>query len=281
MPTLTQYRTNASLYNGPFGPDVGWAAAGMGYWIKTDGGRFIVIDGGHGEDAEDLLSLLTTQNGGAVPEVALWIITHPHLDHYGALLAIASDRKLSRRVCIRKIVWYFPPEFRTPTGADILPSIRDMERILRTAGAQSHLPQAGESLTVDGILLKFLFVPTDCSALDNPNQLSLIFTVCGAQKKLMITGDAYFNTLQTVLEQYPEDLPCDILQLPHHGLCDTGHEEFYRCVNAETVLIPISVAGERTMAGDLYGDAPAANRFAARNAKTVIHAFEGTVSLPF
>ena len=148
-------------------------------------------------------------------------------------------------------------------------------------GAAHHEPSIGEALTLGGLPLRFLFVPADPAPLDNPNQLSLIFTVRGKEKKLLFTGDAYANTLQAVLEQFPQEIPCDVLQLPHHGLCDTGHAEFYRLANAQTVLVPISVAGDRTMATDMYGDAPAANRFAQSNARAVYKAFEGHTELVF
>ena len=60
---------------------------------------------------------------------------------------------------------------------------------------------------------------------------------------------------------------------------DTGNADFYRYVDADTVLIPISTAGDRTMRSDMYGDAPKINR-AAEDRATVVHkAFEGTVTL--
>jgi beta-lactamase superfamily II metal-dependent hydrolase len=103
--------------------------------------------------------------------------------------------------------------------------------------------------------------------------------VQGPQKKLMITGDAYSRNMQIAVWRYDKALKCDILQLPHHGLCDTGNMDFYKRVDAETVLIPISTAGDRTMRSDMYGDAPKVNRFAEDNAKTVYKAFEGTVEM--
>ena len=47
MAKLIQYSTRASQYSGAFDSEVGWAAAGMGYLIVTDGGRLIMIDGGY------------------------------------------------------------------------------------------------------------------------------------------------------------------------------------------------------------------------------------------
>jgi len=276
MAKLIQYCTQASLYDGPFGPDVGWAAAGMGYILKTAEGRLIVIDGGNKEDAAPLFELLTACAGTETPEIALWIITHPHLDHYGALLMLFSEPQFAGKLRIHELMYDFPGEFHG--GGNEL-GINDLYHVLVVSGADHHIPRTDEKFCVDELKFHLLYTPDDCSILNNANQLSLIFTVTGPQKKLMITGDAYERNLQIVLWRYPNGLKCDILQLPHHGLCDTGHLEFYRQADAETVLIPISVAGNRTMRSGIYGDDPAANRFAEENAQTVYKAFEGTAEL--
>jgi len=276
MAKLIQYCTHASHYDGAFDSKVGWAAAGMGYLIVTDGGKLIAIDGGFAEDADDFLALRTKYTGEAVPTVDLWIITHPHGDHYWALKKLAETPE---RVRIKTIMYHFPEEFRDRNGNGCMGAIRDLEVIVAAFGADAKLPQVDEHIDVDGLDLHVLYTPTDCSILNNPNQLSLIFTVQGPEKKLMITGDAYHRNMQIVVWRYDKALKCDILQLPHHGLCDTGNMDFYKRVDAKTVLIPISVAGDRTMRSDMYGDSPKVNRFAEDNAQTVYKAFEGTVEM--
>jgi len=281
MSTLTQYCTRASLYDGPFDANVGWAAAGMGYVLAADNGRLVVIDGGHPEDAEDFLALLESLTPVRPVPVDLWILTHPHGDHYGALLAMAENPALAARLSLHTLAYRFPPEFRDRNGRGIDYAWPHMEKILSVTGAAVYTPSIGDTGTIDGLTLTCLYAPEDCTPLNNPNQLSLIFTVqtaCG--KKILFTGDAYRNTLQYTVEHTPDSLPCDILQLPHHGLCDTGNADFYRLADAAAVLIPISIAGDRTMRSDLYGDAPLANRWAEEHAETVYKAFSGTVTLP-
>ena len=153
------------------------------------------------------------------------------------------------------------------------------EEIHRVTGAAHHLPAVDEKQTVDGMTIHYLYTPTDVTILDNPNQLSLIFTVQGAGRKILFTGDAYHRTMQIAVWRYGNALKSDILQLPHHGLCDTGNMDFYKKADAKTVLIPISIAGDRTMRSDMYGDSPAVNRWAEDNADTVHKAFEGTVEI--
>ena len=281
MDRIIQYSTKASLYNGDFG--VGgapWPAAGMGYVFVTGDRQLMVVDGGHGEDAEALLALLSEVTGEERPTVSRWIVTHPHMDHYGALREIAAREELRERVNVGELWWYFPAEFRDRNGkAPCERANRHMEEIRTALGAVEHTPKTGETAVVGDLTLTVLFVPVDCGWINNPNSLSLIFKVSSPRKTVLMTGDAFSDTLGYCAERYGAALRADILQMPHHGLCDTGHEGFYRLVGADTLLVPISEAGERTMKSGIYGDATAANLVAEGMAETVYRAFEGTITI--
>ncbi len=287
MEKLIQYRTKASLYDGAFDSVSGWPAAGMGYIIVSENGKFIVIDGGYGDDAEEILTILRENSTEKIPRVDLWIVTHPHYDHYGALRELAVNPKLAERITVEKIIYWFPLEFVGKDGKarNLETACAKMALIASVFGAEEHRPERGEKVTIDGIEIEFLFVPDDCSILNtgggNSNLVSLIFTVKGKNKKVMFTGDAYGRTMQITAWRYKGNLACDILQMPHHGLCDAYNIDFYREVNAKTVLIPISAAGYRAMHGDLYADREGRNHnlWAENNAETVYKAFEGTVEI--
>ena len=287
MEKLIQYRTNASLYDGAFDSVVGWSAAGMGYVIISEGGKLIVIDGGFGDDAENILELLRRYGGSEIPRVDLWIITHPHFDHYGALRELALNEGLRARLTVDRIIYWFPLEFLGKGGKEQVlkaPSEHLCE-IVSAFSAAAHRPARDERITVDGIDIDFLYVPDDCSILNtgggNANLCSLIFTVKGKHKRVMFTGDAYGRTMQMTVWRYKGSLKCDVLQMPHHGLCDAHNIDFYREVNAETLLIPISVAGNRAMHSDLYADREGRshNLWAENNAQRVYNAFDGTVEI--
>ena len=278
MAKLIQLCTSASLYDGAFDNEVGWSAAGMGDIIVTDNNRFIVIDGGYAEDAEQILDILERSSGGSRPSVDLWIITHSHVDHYGALLKISEDSALRERVEIKKLCYYFPREFRDRGGKYCnIPAIAKMEQIAAATGAEYLCPSLDGEIMLDDLKLNFIYIPTDCEPLNdkfNSNLCSLVFTVEGKQGRAMITGDAFKINLAIILESYRGRLACDVIQLPHHALCDTGIEEFYKEVGAKTVFVPISIAGNRAM-NTIYYDQNTANRYAIENAERVIYAFDG------
>ena len=279
MSKLIQYRTLASLYNGPFGDGSPWPAAGMGYVFVTPNRHFIVVDGGHEADAEPFLELLR-EVAGEAPIVDLWIVTHPHGDHYGAIREIAAREELRETITVKELWWYFPPEFRDRSGkAPCEGANRHLREVSASLGAVEHAPRIGETVTVEDVTLEILFVPIDCSEIHNPNSLSLIFTAKSPRKTALITGDAFSDTLGYCVEHYGAALRCDILQLPHHGLCDTGLPDFYRLANAHTLLIPISEAGDRCMRSGIYGDATAANLVAEELATVIHRAFEGSVAV--
>lgn len=279
MEKLIQFCTAASLYDGAFDSVVGWSAAGMGYILKTAKGRFIVIDGGHSEDASELVSILEQYSSNQKPCVALWIITHSHDDHYQALLEISKNNSLLSRLEIQKIAYYFPNEYLDRSGnyCNIAPD-KDLDAIVLACAANRLTPTRDEKWSIDGTDIHFLYVPDDCSVINrssNANACSLIFKLSFGGKTLMITGDATPRSLQITAWRYGDFLKCDAMQIPHHALCDTGNIDFYRSVNAKTLLLPISVAGDRSM-NSIYFDKNEKNRRAYEHANTVIKAYEGT-----
>lgn len=143
MEKLIQYCTKASLYDGPFDSVVGWAAAGMGYLFKTANGHLVVVDGGNCEDAEAFVSLLEMNASTALPEIDLWIITHPHGDHYGALLEICRRPELAGRIRVKQLVYHFPAAFRDARGKGLDLAFSHFAQILAVTNAEVHLPPDG------------------------------------------------------------------------------------------------------------------------------------------
>lgn len=271
MEKLIQYASKVALSK----DTPAWTSVGMGYILCTEHGQLCVIDGGNAEDAELLIELLE-KNAEGKPVVSMWILTHPHSDHYGALLGICEREDLAARVEVRKIVCDFPVAFKDKRLAVALEC---MKTIYAVTGAEEYKPVIDEKIYVDGMEFHILNTPVDCTLFSDSNQLSLIFTVQSTHKKIMITGDANDRNLQMVVWRYPSGLKCDILQIPHHGLCD-GNREFYEKVNADTLIIPTSRANEREMRENAYyAMLSESNTWAAENASVVYKAYEGTVEI--
>ncbi len=287
MAKLIQYMTRESLYDGPFDSQVGWSAAGMGYVIVTGNGKLIVVDGGLSNDAEEFLKLVKAQSDSEVPEIELWVITHPHFDHYEALQTISKDPDMRGQLHLKKLVYWFPEEFCDKQGNPncLAKENADMQEICDLMGAEPYRPARGDTFSFDDVNMEMLYVPDDCSILNtsngNANLCSLIFTVKGPEKAAIITGDAYIRSLQVTAWRYAEKLKCDILQMPHHALCDAYCSDFYNYAEPKILLMPISVAGYRTMHTRMYEVRPgyAVNLCLEARAEKVYKAFEGTAEL--
>ena len=284
MAKFIQYCTKDSLYDGPFDNKSGWSAAGMGDIIVTGNGSLIAVDGGCTNDDVGFVELLEKYSGGKKPVVDLWIITHPHGDHYWALKAISKNSDLASRIEVKKFMYWFPVEFNNGAGM-IACGNKEMEEIAAIFGAEYEQPHRDQKIKIDDVEFHFLYVPDDCSILngfgENANYCSLIFTVQGPEKKAIITGDAYHPSMQITAWRYRHDLKCDIMQFPHHALADSAHKDFYRYVDAKTVFLPISIAGYRSMHSNLYAntDGGTLNLVAEAKADYVYKAFEGTAEV--
>ena len=274
MAHLIQYSTLASKYDGPFGGGHPWISAGMGYLIVTDTG-LIAIDGGHPADAETFLALI--EENSPTLTVDTWIVTHPHIDHFSVFSEIAT--KYSDRIKIKNVIYYFPRDFIDSEGNGITDVVEIMDEAITASGVNYVKPVEGEKLCVCNADIKFYFVPVDHSKIKGKNPLSLIFSVTVGQTKMMFTGDTWTDNLDYVLKKYTDELKSDFLQLPHHGLCDTGHDGFYKVVSPETVLIPTSKAGYYAMKREEYAHATGDNKAVEAAASRVYRSFEGTVKI--
>lgn len=278
MAKIIQYATEASFFDGPFGGGAPWSSAGMGYLIVTDSGKLIAIDGGHEADCVNFAALIEKLGG----KVDTWILTHPHRDHYRALRGICLDEELLRKVKVGKIVYRFPESFIDGEGNAIDYALDHMDEIFAATGAEKITPKEGAELSVDDMKIKFLYVPSDTDPTEcSPNCLSLIFTVTTPTSRAVFTGDAYSESLTHVYKEHADCLKADVLQMPHHGLCDTGHRGFYGAVGARTLFIPISKAGHRCMRSDIYGKETDLVCEMEDGAERVYLAYNGTCEIEF
>ena len=287
MAKFIQYMTRDSLYDGPFDSKSGWPAAGMGDVIVTQNCKLIVVDGGQPNDAEDFVELLEAHSSEKTPEIDLWIITHPHHDHFGAIQQISKTPELKNRIAVKKFIYWFPGDFCNKHGEPnaLKEANSEMSEICDLMCAKRHQPTRNEAFSLDDITIEFLYVPDDCSILNtsggNYNFCSLIFTIKGKERKIMITGDAYGRSMQVTAWRYAKKLKCDILQMPHHALCDAFCVDFYKHVDPQILLMPISAGAYRSMHSKLYDSLEGciANLCVEAKAEKIYKAFEGTAEL--
>ena len=259
---------------------------GMSYIIRTPTGSFIVIDGGwdgQGE-AEKILNLLKEQNTrGGKPEVAAWILTHPHSDHIGAISEFA--KLYYNQIELKRIIYNFVNDevMKASDSEKMITNSNSYYAILRRALANKSIwgnvlqvkPHTGQTLTFDGVSITITGTHEDVfpalDKLQSMNASSMSFIVETAGNRIFFLGDSTATVTDKLAKRYGKWLKCDYLQPTHHGTTG-GNLNLYSYVSPQVCLwcVPPSRFEE-------YKNSDF-NQYLLKNVKT--HYFdEGTVTL--
>lgn len=230
---------------------------GMSYAVHLSDGRYIIIDGGREfeADADTLYEHLCADSVGK-PQIAAWIITHPHDDHMRGFITFFD--KYSDEVAIEKILYYFPckddaehyPHFvvdrRGNNGhpAYIIPLF---EERAKKSGADIYMPRTGQTFRIGDAKLEILGCMDD--SIYNTyviNGISLVIRMELGGQVILFGADAPFSATQ-LPQKYREYLKADILQIPHHGFgsgTDIGEINAFSYICPETCFLPFASCSE-------------------------------------
>ena len=203
----------------------------MSYAIKTQN-HLIIIDGGtHNETA--YLKNFIKQNGGIVN---MWITTHPHVDHAGALADILMNPSNIKINAIYQSLpersWILKFE---PSG---LPFYDSYLNALNKSKVQNSNIKLRQKLIVDGVIIDFLSVKNSEITKNALNNSSLVFKVTSSRKTVLFLGDAGVEEGNKILETVPKTvLKSKYVQMAHHGQRGVS-EQFYKTVCPEYCLWP-------------------------------------------
>ena len=199
---------------------------GMCYLIRLSDGRFIVIDGGFNrkKDADDLYALLKkyTPNQDK-PTIAMWIITHAHIDHHGTF-ALQFLTHYKNSVTVENVMFNPPgggiltdPENETVLGLmNGHITLNNAIKIYKANNIRSHV---GDRYYVGDAIIDVLYT-VDYQYPKNFNYYntsSMILSIKLAGQRIMITGDASNDAFDKAVKMYGASLKSDILQPAHHG----------------------------------------------------------------
>ena len=211
-------------------------ANGMSVIYHLKDGSFLVFDGGNGSVSEHLYQTLRELNGEGDIRIPAWIITHPHGDHFGAMCAMLNagcpDVKIGE-------IWYNDiNNWGTPmfnVWAEKLP------------GVPVRSFQLGEKVSVGEIDMQVISTPEDVLAYDEnafkvtdgSNNADVVYMLTVGGKKILMSGDAgpvSWNFMMENRDKYP--IKCDYLQIPHHGVHNSGTDEAYAEIDPKYIIIP-------------------------------------------
>ena len=205
----------------------------MSYALVSEDGRFILLDGGHYVDMVHLRSLIETYGD----RVDLWICSHFHEDHIGAitqLLAQQGDNTQRLDYVTIQELWCPPMDIDTyktfakewdsiDTCETFLSEIADLDKVTRV--------NTGEAKKVGN--LEFLFFSAyadDAPWTHEGNNCGFIFQVKGKSETMLFCCDVGNEWIsERLVSIFGDMLKSDYVQMGHHGNGGLT-EEAYRIV---------------------------------------------------
>lgn len=210
----------------------------MSYIITTPQGSVVVIDGGLDGDAPYLREQIKARGG----HVSLWLLTHCHSDHFGALVEVLHD---PQGITIDRICYNFPPrewiEAVEPVFHD------ETEAVFAALETHADIVQVvyeNDVLTLDGLKIEVLNDPMGFQQFTEPspnlgsnvNDTSLVYRFTFPNgKTALFLGDLGLRAGNLFAARYGESLKSDIVQMAHHGQ-NGADENVYRLIRPEVCL---------------------------------------------
>ena len=185
-------------------------------------------------------------------EIAAWIFSHSHGDHYGAFKSFTT--KYADRVNIEYFIYNAPSSsvyssfdtFLEKTVLSYIPKYYPDTKILK--------PHTGQILKFCNVEFEVLYTHENYAygKISLLNDSSLVLRVNMNGKTILLTGDAETGGSGVLCKMYGSYLKSDVLQINHHGYSG-GTVELYDYANPTYTLWPTSQAAfDLRTTGDKY-----------------------------
>jgi beta-lactamase superfamily II metal-dependent hydrolase len=204
----------------------------MGYIIKTDDNKLIVIDGG-GKLAAPILENYLRQFGG---KVDTWILTHPHSDHVGALLEILDKGDIEIKQIMHVPLPNAWAQKNEPKNLDIV--ARYNQEIGAFKGNVISVSVGDKFELAEGVQMQVFGGLNERIVTNAINNSSMVFKITAKSKSVLFLGDLGLEGGGVILNLFSADqLKADYVQMAHHG--QNGVDKaFYQAVGAKYALWP-------------------------------------------
>ncbi len=232
--------------------DVGQGDATL---LETPNGKRLLIDAGPPEEADRLLAYLRAQGVSRLDAV---LISHPHADHIGGLLAVLT--------AIPAAVVYDPGIPHATT------TYRRLLEWIDRHDLPYRLARRGTALALDpAVSMTFLHPAGEPEG--DVNDASAVLSVRFQQVSLLFTGDIGADVEAQLLAR-GEPLASDVLKVAHHGSRTSSSAAFLAAVSPRYAVI---FAGARNPYGHPHPEVLA--RLQRAGARVFVTARDGTLLL--
>lgn len=99
---------------------------------------------------------------------------------------------------------------------------------------------AGQSWEWEGVMFKVLHpTPSAYERKTKSNHLSCVLSVSAGGHRILLTSDIEAPDEAALLANYPDQLPTDVLLVPHHGSKTSSTQAFIEAVAPKAAIIPV------------------------------------------
>lgn len=185
----------------------------MGYMLKTEEDKIVMIDGGTKIDKEHVENKIK-ENGGVVE---YWFITHAHDDHFGVLAEILSE---NNDIEIKNIVVSLnSEEWYKQNDSERFEEIKEFLELLKKddIAPKVHLATLREEIKLDNLNFKILKLNSPEIVVNAGNNQSMVIKVDNMFKSVLFLGDLGVEAEEDFVNHNLDEIKCDAVQMSHHG----------------------------------------------------------------
>lgn len=214
----------------------------MSFLLETKDGKLIVIDGGRWEDGDYLAEQIKSRGG----HVSVWLITHTHTDHVGALIKLLQNEADGEGAGIGIDGFYYnfaDMDWYALHDQEELGVAYTLTELLKTQPQEKlHLVGKGDVITVDDVKITVMndrYEPDSSHVGDNDgNDAGLAYRAEVNGRTILFLGDLGEVSGKMLLEDVgAAGLKSDMVQMAHHGQNGVS-EEVYRAIDPSVCLWP-------------------------------------------
>ena len=188
------------------------------YVITTADGKVIVVDGGHRQDAPNMLDHLRRITGQEIPHVDAWFLTHAHSDHINCLVELVESHW--DQIDVEKIYYNFPSaQYCLREGPWGMDEIGAFLKILPAIVEKTVIVYGNDVYDIGDAHVEILYSPNCEINCNHINNSSVVFRMTVNGKRILFLGDAGVDEGRYVQRYYKgtDKLKADIVQMAHHG----------------------------------------------------------------
>jgi len=201
-------------------------------FVRTPGGRTMVVDAGNRSDYVDL--------GRRAVAPFLWanheskidalLVTHPDADHIGGV------KYLIEHFAVGSLV----------LGAHPFPGTMEDELIALCAerGVPVQRVARGDEFALGEAMIEVMNPPRDAVAGLKENELSLVVRVSWPGFSALLTGDIESEAEAQLAKL---DVAAQVLKVPHHGSATSSSRDFVAAAHPEIAVISVGPRGRTTV----------------------------------